>query len=133
MKPFDLEAAKRGEPICDRAGNPVRFIAHVPEATNPGKRVIVLTLDEAISLHYENGAYALSDCDYDLFMATKKVKREGWINVYSRHSSDTMHTSKEKADIGASSDAMHTSKEKADIGASRGRIACVYIEYEFEE
>ena len=117
MKPFDLEAAKRGEPICDRAGNPVRFIAHVPEATNPGKRVIVLTLNGAISLHYENGRYTPSDCDYGLFMATKKVKREGWINVYSRRPND----------------AMHPSKEKADIGAARGRIACVYIEYEFEE
>ena len=121
MKPFDLEAAKRGEPICDRAGNPFRFIAHVPEAANPGKRVIALTLDGAISLHYENGTYALndcdSDCDYDLFMATKKVKREGWINVYPGHTHDCMHPS----------------KEKANVAASESRIACVHVEYEFEE
>ena len=117
MKPFDLEAAKRGEPICDRAGNPVRFIAHVPEAANPSERVIVLALNGAISLHYENGTYALSDCDYDLFMATKKVKRERWVNIYSENTEDCFHMT----------------KEQADTGASRERIACVYIEYEFEE
>ena len=32
MKPFDLEAAKRGEPIQCRDGRPVKFIGHVPEA-----------------------------------------------------------------------------------------------------
>ena len=121
MKPFDLEAAKRGEPICDRAGNPVRFIAHVHEATNPGKRVIVLTLNGAISLHYENGTYALSDCDsdcdYDLFMATKKVKRERWVNIYSENLEDCLHLT----------------KEKANREAAPSRIACVRVEYEFEE
>ena len=117
MKPFDLEAAKRGEPICDRAGNPVRFIAHVPEATNPGKRVIVLTLDGAISLHYENGAYALSDCDYDLFMATKRVKRERRVNIYSENLEDYLHLT----------------EEQANEEAAPSRIACVRVEYEFEE
>ena len=118
MKPFDLEAAKRGEPICDRNGNPVRFIAHVPEATTPpAKRVIVLALNGAISLHYENGTYTLTDCDYDLFMATKKVKRERWVNIYSKNLEDCLHLTKEQAN-----------KE-----AAPSRIACVRVEYEFEE
>ena len=117
MKPFDLEAAKHGEPICDRNGNPVRFIAHVPDAEYMGYKVVVLTHLKNIRLHHENGKYATRDCDSDLFMATKKVKREGWINVYPGHPHDCMHPSKEKAN-----------KE-----AAPRRIACVHVEYEFEE
>ena len=41
MKPFDLEAAKRGEPIQLRDGTPCKFIAHVPEAI-ACERVIAL-------------------------------------------------------------------------------------------
>lgn len=42
MKPFDLEAAKRGEPIVTRDGREAKFIAHVPEATNEYNRVVFL-------------------------------------------------------------------------------------------
>lgn len=31
LRPFDLEAAKAGAPICTRDGRAARFIAHVPE------------------------------------------------------------------------------------------------------
>ena len=31
MKPFDLEAAKRGEPVCARDGTPVQQLVHFPE------------------------------------------------------------------------------------------------------
>ena len=31
-KPFNLEAAKRGEPLITRGGDKARFVAHVPEA-----------------------------------------------------------------------------------------------------
>ena len=37
MKPFDLEAAKRGEPIVTRGGEAAKFIAHVPDADKIGR------------------------------------------------------------------------------------------------
>lgn len=39
LRPFDLEAAKRGEPICAKAGQPLEFIA---EAGRDGKHAIRL-------------------------------------------------------------------------------------------
>lgn len=42
MKPFDLEAAKRGEPICHSDGSLCKFVAYVPEA-HKEQRVVILT------------------------------------------------------------------------------------------
>ena len=55
MKPFDLEAAKRGEPIICRDGTPAKFIAHVPEA-NISERVVAL-MGTSIELFHESGMY----------------------------------------------------------------------------
>jgi len=78
MKPFNLEDAKRGEPIVCRDGTPAKFIAHVPEA-NDGRRLIVL-ISNFIFTHFENGREYPSDTDRDLFMAPKK--RTVWVNFY---------------------------------------------------
>jgi hypothetical protein len=79
MKPFNLEDAKRGEPIVCRDGTPAKFIAHVPEA-NDGRRLIVL-ISNFIFTHFENGREYPSDTDRDLFMAPKK--RTVWVNFYA--------------------------------------------------
>lgn len=78
MKPFDLSLAKAGRPIADRSGNPVIFIAHVPEAV-PNSRVVVLDVRGLISTHYEDGRVATS-CDKqdDLCMMVPTIKRAGW-------------------------------------------------------
>ena len=81
MKPFDLEAAKRGEPICNRDGESCVFIAHVPGA-NLENRVVALTPSEEVLVFNEEGSYY---CDgdtsrHDLFMAPRKLTV--WVNVY---------------------------------------------------
>ena len=80
MKPFDLEAAKRGEPIVTRGGEAAKFIAHVPDA-EIGFRVVVM-LGGVIECYCDDGSYRLSrKSTYDLFMAPRK--RTVWVNVYS--------------------------------------------------
>lgn len=79
MKPFDLEAAKRGEPIVTRGGEAAKFIAHVPDA-DIGFRVVVM-LDGVIECYCDDGSYILSSkSTCDLFMAPRK--RTVWVNVY---------------------------------------------------
>lgn len=53
MKPFDLEAAKRGEPICF-GPMPVRFVAHAPDAKE-FERVICVGPKGAIYLMSDSG------------------------------------------------------------------------------
>lgn len=69
MKPFDLEAAKRGEPIVTRDGRKAKFIAHVPEASE-GFRVVAFIAEEpSCSSYAENGQYvAALQSSCDLFM-----------------------------------------------------------------
>ena len=79
MKPFDLEAAKRGEPIQTRGGKPAKFIAHVPEATQP-QQVVVL-IGNSVRARYPNGTFhKWAEDDDDLFMASRK--RTVWVNLY---------------------------------------------------
>ena len=79
MKPFDLEAAKRGEPIVTRGGEAAKFIAHVPDAEIVFR--VVVMLDGVIECYCEDGRYRLSGkSTCDLFMETSK--RTVWVNVY---------------------------------------------------
>lgn len=89
MKPFDLEAAKNGAPICTRKGTPVKFIAHDPEM-NENSRVIC-AINGDVSSYYENGQLFKSlsrendlfkslPHENDLFMAN--VKKTVWVNFY---------------------------------------------------
>ena len=95
MKPFDLEAAKRGEPIVCRDGTPAKFIAHVPDA-HPTQRLVVLVRDNIFG-YLESGSWTgVNDDDGDLFMAPKK--RTVWVNFYHNNFA-TFFNSKEAADI----------------------------------
>ena len=74
MKPFDLEAAKRGEPLVTRDGRSAIFVAHLPEC-NPRCRVIARVGEEA-HMFGEDGRTLRDGVIYhdDLFMAPKKIK-----------------------------------------------------------
>ena len=81
MKPFDLEAAKRGEPICNRDSEGCVFITHVPDAT-PEYRVVALTPSKDVYCFDETGSYYCGgdESRNDLFMAPRKLTV--WVNVY---------------------------------------------------
>lgn len=79
MREFDLEAAKRGDPIVCRDGTPATFIAHVPEA-HYTQRLVVLVGDNIYG-YLESGQWTGIKNDHaDLFMAPKK--RTVWVNLY---------------------------------------------------
>jgi len=93
MKRFDLEAAKRGEPIVCRDGTPAKFIAHVPEAC-PSEKIVVL-VGRHVWTYRESGAwFENGDVGPDLLMAPKK--RTVWINIYG--TSATVYCSEQDAD-----------------------------------
>jgi len=84
MKPFDLEAAKRGDPIVCRDGTPVKFIAHVPDAYN-GPKVVAMRDKGVIYIWHESGEFVKDEkTDSDLVMAPKK--RTVWVNLYGSSS-----------------------------------------------
>ncbi|MNK14373.1 hypothetical protein D3C87_324900 [compost metagenome] len=79
MKPFDLEAAKRGDPLITRGGEVVKFIAHVPEAKE-GYKVVAL-VEGIVRSFGKDGKWMEDDITHlDLFMAPKK--KTVWVNFY---------------------------------------------------
>ena len=91
MKPFNLEQAKAGAPVCTRDGRPVRIVCYDLKGH---KNYPILTLVESpvgveSAVSYTlNGHHSLdSETGIDLMMAS--VKREGWVNLYTCHSGAT--------------------------------------------
>jgi hypothetical protein len=80
MKPFDLEAAKRGEPIQTSDGRPAKFIAHVPDAHKDSR--LVIQIGGSVYLYHEEGKLTDfgSGKHCDLFMTPRK--RTVWVNLY---------------------------------------------------
>lgn len=70
MKPFDLEAAKRGEPICGKDGEPYRFICFDEQSE---KVVYGYGTNQICSTHFVIARACI-------YMAPKK--RTVWVNLY---------------------------------------------------
>ena len=82
LKPFDLEAAKAGKPVCTRDGSKARIICFDRKDSAP----IIALIErvdgiEILQCVYSDGK-CLHDMDSnnDLMMLTEK--KEGWVNVY---------------------------------------------------
>lgn len=117
MKPFNIKRALAGDPVITREGISVKIGSYNPNALRY-HRVIGWIGSQSRSWN-EDGSYDIGgmNSQFDLFMAHKIVRREGWINVYP--------TSKNEY--------IYHSQELANTSAGSSRIACVHIEYEFEE
>lgn len=90
LKPFDLEAAKNGAPVCTRSGCDVRIVCFDVRDVRGDHPVLALIDSGDIELEANYGAdgkYRHDKCrhQFDLFMAP--TKREGWVNIYKTLSS----------------------------------------------
>lgn len=86
MKPFDLELAKQGNPVCNRERKDVRIICFDRKAHADNLYSIIALHprkdgSEDIYVHADDGKInTTGNSPYDLFMKTRKMK--GWVNVY---------------------------------------------------
>ena len=98
--PFNLEAAMRGEPIVTRDGRQAKFVAYEPGSESYS---VVSLIDGEIQTHNEQGLFFNdgSECEDDLFMATKTI----WLNIYLSDDgswiSSSAHRSKDSAEKSA--------------------------------
>lgn len=84
MKPFDLEAAKAGKPVCTRDGRKARIICF--DTINKGNYPIIALLEdkgyEAVFYYNKDGKCNVGT-ERDLMILPQK--KEGWVNVYKSH------------------------------------------------
>lgn len=100
LKPFDIEEAKAGKPICTRGGRKARVICFDKKEGLP----IVALIEnennvEEIMLYTIDGLAVSADCKskFDLMMIPEKL--EGWVNVYN---DSPIYKTKEDAETAAS-------------------------------
>lgn len=89
LKPFDLEAAKAGKPVCTRDGRKARIICFDAKRKD-GKNIMALIPSkeypgfEDLVAYPNNGNYhGGHENDGDLMMLPEK--KEGWVNIYNRN------------------------------------------------
>lgn len=84
LKPFDLEAAKSGKPVCTRDGRNARIICFDAKGGRPIVALVTECDDEEeVPYKYHcDGSYNCQSIpsDNDLMILTER--KEGWVNVY---------------------------------------------------
>ena len=86
LKPFDLEAAKVGKPVCTRDGRKARIVCF---DKNDSKSIVALIqpqkgsdIEVVMDYHNDGKVYERDESTNDLMMLPEK--KEGWVNVYKR-------------------------------------------------
>ena len=81
LKPFDIQKAREGKPVCTRDGRKTRIICFDKVDKRP---IVGLISDDEGEFIYEYLAdgkcYNGKDDSYDLMMLPEK--KEGWVNIY---------------------------------------------------
>ena len=89
LKPFDIQKAREGKPVCTRDGHKARIICFDGKGDQP---IIALVeakgnkdaLIEKVERYFINGhsVFEVRETNNDLMMLPEK--KEGWVNVYKR-------------------------------------------------
>lgn len=114
-KPFDLQKSLAGEPVVTRDGRPVKIAGYNPDA---GKTCQICGWVNGDAKYWcADGLCVPRQTHYlDLFMATKTVKKEGWVNIYA----------------GTNIAGFYSTKQECDEKQWPNRSACIRIEWEEE-
>ena len=92
LKPFDIQKAREGKPVCTRDGRNVRIIAFDAKRKDE-KNIIALVpskdypgFEDLIAYPNNGNYYGGHENDGDLMMLPEK--KEGWVNVYREESNN---------------------------------------------
>lgn len=124
LKPFNLEAAKKGAPVCTRNGVTVRIVDDKCKQSGFPIIAVLGQFEETIIRYTKDGRNSpydnhTHDKDLDIFMAP--VKHEKWVNIYP---------SSFKGHQPFRTDEIFTTKEDALKNAHGLIIATTKIEWE---
>ena len=88
LKPFDLQKAKQGTPVCTRDGRKARIICFDAKGDKPIIALVEMGTAETPNNYPIDGkAVSAKEASCDLMMLPEK--KEGWVNVYKGGLLDT--------------------------------------------
>lgn len=85
MKPFDIELAKAGHPVCTRDGKPARIICFDCKGPRDTVMIVALIMEshgENAFRYKGNGRFSADNVNHNNDLMMVPEKREGWINIY---------------------------------------------------
>lgn len=83
LKPFDLQKAREGKPVCTRDGRKARIICFDrKDNIYPIIALVECGKNEDMSLYMKDGRYIISEKENDRDLMMLSEKYEGWINIY---------------------------------------------------
>ena len=98
LKPFDLEAAKAGKPVCTRDGRKARIICFDAKGDKPIIALIEMGVAETPNNYPIDGkAISTKETPCDLMMLPEK--KEGWVNIYRGQVYNTFEKAEEARKI----------------------------------
>lgn len=81
FKPFDLEEAKAGKPVCTKGGQKARIICFDAKGDKPIIALVEMGTAETPNNYPIDGkAVSAKEASCDLMMLPEK--KEGWVNIY---------------------------------------------------
>ena len=101
LKPFDLEAARSGKPVCTRDGRKARIICFNAKRDAPIIALVTNNYGKEIAYDYFLGGLSANSENEDNDLMMLREKHEGWVNVYKssngKRSIGCFHPTKEIA------------------------------------
>lgn len=98
LKPFDIQKAREGKPVCTRDGRKARIICF--DCKDETFQIVALvsgSLGKEEIISYDKAGYSTTR-DRDEMLMMLPEKKEGWVNVYK----DSVYDTKDHALIGRS-------------------------------
>ena len=118
LKPFDIQKAREGKPVCTRDGRKARIIYFDAKGDYPIVALIETGNGEKVGQYMIDGHCTdiISQCCDDLMMLPEK--KEGWVNVYKvgarLETGGNVHSTKDAAIKCIDSDKKHISTVKIE-------------------
>ena len=120
LKPFDIQKAREGKPVCTRDGKKARIICFDRKADMP--IIALITINESGQEYpapYDNeGRFSKDESTKDLDLMMISEKKEGWVNVYKvgarLETGGNVHSTKDAAIKCIDSDKKHIATVKIE-------------------
>ena len=128
LKPFSLEAAKAGKPVCTRDGRKARIICFDRKSHSPIIALVETFVKEYNSVREDTYYYTIDGCAIDIENESKDdlmvlpEKKEGWINICRN-----LNTNKTELDT---EDIYNTKEEALQNLSSMTYVTTVKVEWE---
>ena len=89
LKPFDIQKAREGKPVCTRDGRKVRIICFDRDWEKHIVALVSNPFGESVHSYLSNGKVDSDKQNNDDDLMMLPEKKEGWINVYKERCYET--------------------------------------------